>query len=180
MYIGIAAHSGEPNPKAVSAARSFIRLLKERCGLKHRIIVGGYWGLMRIVVDEALSQGFTVVILPPVEEEDTDFPDGAIVVKTGLSFRGRSVVLARTSDALVVLGGGSGCMQEAVTAYTEGRPVYVLIGTGYPTDSMRDWPEYLDDRRLAPIKKYDSIDALVNDLCTEEYRRTSLAKRIYG
>jgi uncharacterized protein (TIGR00725 family) len=180
MYVGVAAHSGEPSVELARVAKRFVELLKERCGVEHRIVVGGYWGLMKTVVDEALSAGFTVVVLPPVEEEDVSFPDRAVVVKTGLSFRGRSVALVRTSDVLVVLGGGSGCLQEAVTAYTEGKPVYALVSTGYPTDAISQWPEYLDDRRLAPIKKYRDVDELVRDLCLNEQERRKRARAIYG
>ena len=180
MYIGVAAHSGEPGLELARATRTFITLLREKCGVNHKIVVGGYWGLMRIVVDEALDKGFTVIVLPPVEREDAAFPEKAIVVKTGLSFRSRSVVLARSSDALVVLGGGSGCIQEAVTAYTEAKPVYALVGTGYPTDIIEKWPEYLDERRLAPVRKYRDIDHLVEDLCKEEAVKTRTARTLYG
>ena len=68
MYIGVAAHSGEPRLELARVARRFIMLLGEKCGLNHRIIVGGYWGLMRIVVDEALDKGFTVIVLPLLKE----------------------------------------------------------------------------------------------------------------
>jgi hypothetical protein len=180
VYIGVAAHSGEPGPELAKATRRFIMLLREKCGLNHRIVVGGYWGLMRVVVDEALDKGFAVIVLPPVEEEDAPFPEKAIVVKTGLSFRGRSVALARSSDVLVVLGGGSGCIQEAVTAYTEAKPVYALVGTGYPTDIIEKWPEYLDERRLAPVRKYRDIDHLVEDLCKEEAVKTRVVRALYG
>jgi len=71
--------------------------------------------LMKYVVDKAIELGFNVIILPPVGLEDASFPEKAIVVKTGVSFRNRSVFLARTVDVLVVLGGGGGCIQELVT-----------------------------------------------------------------
>jgi uncharacterized protein (TIGR00725 family) len=128
-------------------------------------VVGGYWGLMKEVVNSALELGFKVLIIPPIEQEDVQFPEGAIVVKTGTSYRVRSVFLARTSDVLVVLGGGAGCIQELVTAYTEGKPSYVLVGTGMPSDVVEKMPEYLDHRELAPVMKYRDENTLIKDLC---------------
>lgn len=135
------------------------------------LVVGGYWGLMKEVVDLALKLGFKVIIMPPLEREDVSFPEEAIVVRTGTSYRVRSVFLVRTSDVLVVLGGGAGCIQELVTAYTEGKPSYVLVDTGMPTDFIDSMPEYLDHRKLAPIIKYRDEEALLRDLCN--YLKTS-------
>lgn len=129
------------------------------------MVVGGYWGLMKFVVDSALELGFKVLIIPPLEQEEVLFPEEAVVIKTGTSYRVRSVFLARTSDVLVVLGGGAGCIQELVTAYTEGKPTYVLVGTGMPTDIVKDIPEYLDHRKLAPVMKYQDENTLIKDLC---------------
>ncbi len=133
-------------------------------------VVGGYWGLMKVIVDLALELGFRVLVIPPLEQEDVLFPEKAIVVRTGTSYRVRSVFLVRTSDVLVVLGGGAGCIQELVTAYTEGKPSYVLVDTGLPTDITEKMPEYLDYRKLAPIMKYRDENTLLRDLC--DYLKT--------
>jgi len=170
MYIGVAAYSEEPDKQLVEKSYSFLGELRSRCG-DVRLVVGGYWGLMRYVVDRALDLGFTVVILPPVEREHVVFPERAIVIRTGLTFRARSVSLARTSDVLVVLGGGAGSLQELVTAHAEGKPVYVLTNTGYPTDVVETWPEYLDDRMLAPLKKVRDPVELARLVCDELGRR---------
>jgi hypothetical protein len=76
----------------------FLGGLRRSCGDGVKLVVGGYWGLMRYVVNKALDLGFTVIILPPVEREHVVFPERAIVVRTGLTFRARSVSLVRTSD----------------------------------------------------------------------------------
>jgi uncharacterized protein (TIGR00725 family) len=155
----------------------FLGGLRRSCGDGVKLVVGGYWGLMRYVVNKALDLGFTVVILPPVEREHVVFPERAIVVRTGLTFRARSVSLVRTSDVLVVLGGGAGSLQELVTAHVEGKPVYVLVGTGYPTDVVKTWPEYLDDRMLAPLKKVRDPVELARRVCDELRRQATRARR---
>jgi uncharacterized protein (TIGR00725 family) len=178
LYVGVAAHSEEPDPVLVSKAHRFLESLRLECGGDVKIVVGGYWGLMKHVVDKALELGFTVVVLPPVELEGVEFPEKAIVVKTGVSFRNRSVFLARTSDVLVVLGGGAGCLQELVTAYTEGKPVYVLTRTGYPTDIVENLPRYLDHRMLAPIERSDDPVELARRVCSEKAARVRVKRGV--
>ncbi len=162
-YVGIAAYSGEPPVKLVEVARKFIKLLGSRANPKEvAIVVGGYWGLMRVIVDEALTCGFNVLIIPPLEQERVKFPEGAIVVRTGTSFRVRSVFLVRSSEVLVVMGGGAGSMQEAVTAYAEGVPTVILTGFDMPSDKLATLAPYLDERRLAEVKVTHSPEEAVN------------------
>lgn len=175
LYVGIAAHSEEPDVTLTVKSRRFLEELWSTCGSTVRLVLGGYWGLMKHVVDKALELGFTVIILPPLELEHAEFPEKSIVVKTGVSFRSRSVFLVRTSDVLVVLGGGAGCIQELVTAYTEKKPVYVLVDTGYSTDLVKSWPLYLDNRMLAPILKYSDPVELAREVC--RFRRASSVKK---
>jgi len=165
-YVGIAAYSGTPPEHLRIAAEEFIHLLSAcaRGRWDLTVVVGGYWGLMRHVVDAALSEGLKVVILPPLEMEDVRFPDGAIVVRTGTSFRVRSVFLVRTSDVLVAMGGASGTMQEVVTAYTEGVPV-VSLRSGLPSDKLENIAPYLDDRKIAPISYVNTPEELADRVC---------------
>ena len=161
QYVGVAAYSGVPSGELTEAAKTFIGELSKLIDVSDTVIVtGGYWGLMRVVVDAALDAGFHVVIIPPHEEEGAPFPDKAVVIRTGTSFRVRSVFLVRTSNVLVVLGGAAGSMQEAVTAYTEGVPVLVLSGYGMPTDRLRALAPYLDNRELARIYVVESPSIL--------------------
>lgn len=151
-YVGIAAYSGTPPEALVEGAREFIDRLSEGIEVgRTALVVGGYWGLMKYVVDEGLAVGFTVIIFPPESMEDIKFPDEAVVVKTGTSFRVRSVFLVRTSDVLVALGGASGSIQEIVTAYTEGKDVFVLGGSGMPTDKVSMLSPYIDNRKTSRI-----------------------------
>jgi hypothetical protein len=164
--VGIAALGTEAPAGLADKARRLVGLLAERCGTGLVVAVGGYWGLMRIVVDEALGRGLGVLIFPPLEREDESFPEGAIVVRTGMGFRGRSVVLVRTADVLVAVGGEAGTIMEIVTAYLEGKPVFVLGGTGLSSDKMRVYEPYVDSRRLAELRFYESVEELADKVCS--------------
>jgi len=91
---------------------------------------------MKYIVDYALEKGFKIVLFPPIEKEGVEFPSNVIVIKTGVSYRVRSIFLVRTSDVLVVLGGASGTIQEITSAYCENKAIFVLVDTGFPSDKI--------------------------------------------
>jgi len=161
--VAVAGYSGEPPNELARACTRFVDLLAERCGKSVALLLGGYWGVMRIVVDRALQRGLTVVVMPPLEREDTAFPEGCIVIRTGTSYRVRSVFLARACDALVALGGASGTMQEIITAYCEGKPVLVLR-SGLDTDRLEALAPYIDRRALTRVEFFLTPEGLVDRL----------------
>jgi len=165
--IAIACQSSEPDPSMVVKILEFVNALASECREKPVILLGGYWGCMRYVADQALKLGFTVVIMPPIEAEDREFPDRAIVLRTGLSYRLRSVAMVRSSDAVVVLGGASGTLQEAMTAYCEAKPLYVLRGTGQASDKLEVFSPFVDERRIVEVKLFDEPRALAEALCRD-------------
>ena len=165
-YIGVAAYSGPPPDHLKAAAEEFLHTLALcRSVDDTAIVTGGYWGLMKYVVDQALSLGFKVIIIPPLEMEDIRFPLDALVIRTGTSFRVRSIFLVRTSEVLVALGGAAGTMQEIVTAYTEGIPIFVLGMTGLPTDKLYSLTPYLDNRKRAEIRFFNDPKTLTQAVC---------------
>ncbi|MCD6084299.1 MAG: hypothetical protein J7J20_02025 [Desulfurococcales archaeon] len=165
-YVGIAAYSGPPPDHLKAAAEEFLHNLALCRSAEDTVVVtGGYWGLMKYVVDQALSIGFKVTIIPPLEMEDIRFPLKALVIRTGTSFRVRSIFLVRTVEVLVALGGAAGTMQEVVTAYTEGVPVFVLGMTGLPTDKLYSLSPYLDDRKRSEVKYFNDPKSLAQAVC---------------
>jgi len=167
--ICIAACSEEPSEDAKRKAFEVIDNLWSMCR-DSVIFVGGYWGLMRYVVDRALEKGFTVVIFAPLTEENTLFPEKAIVIRPGVDYRVRSVFMVRSCNALIALGGESGTIQEIVTAYAEGKPVY-LLKSGYSSDKIALLAPHLDKRALAEIKVFEDPKKLVEELAKDICRK---------
>lgn len=148
----------------VEKAKKFLEALISMCGRNLVLFLGGYWGLMKTVVDEALRNDLKVVLILPVEKEVC--PYKAICIRTGLGFKARSITLVRSVDVLVVLGGASGTLLELVAAYAMGIPVIVLTGTGYPTDQIPlTYGEYLDHRRTAKIYYYEDPISVARKAC---------------
>ena len=92
------------------------------------------------------------MIFLPVEREDVEVPGKVIRVRTGLTFKARSIPLVRSADLLIVLGGGSGTILEAIAAYAQGIPTIILTGTGLPSDNLeRAYPRGFDYRMSAKV-----------------------------
>lgn len=149
LQVCFAAYSGQPPVKAVRLAERLVEQLVSRCRDRRLVgFLGGYRGLMKIIVDKLMEKGVDVVLVLPRDYEGIDEPEGAVIVKTGMDSKGRSIILVRSCDVLVVVGGASGTLMEAVAAYGIGIPVVYLVGSGLPTDALRNaYPEgVLDDR----------------------------------
>ncbi|TRM81348.1 hypothetical protein DJ524_04430, partial [Sulfolobus sp. D5] len=117
-------------------------------------------------VDEASKRGLEVIVFLPIEREDIDLPVNVIRVNTGCEFRCRSVMLVRSSDVLVSLGGEVGTMIEIFMAYAMGKPLLVLNHTGLSSDVIaRAFPEYIDQRKVIKPKYFDSPEELAKEAC---------------
>ncbi len=151
-YIGIAASSEEPSTKLIKNARDFLDELSNYINIL-RIVLGGYWGLMKYIADYADKHGFlTIFILPSYPREEVPRKKNFIPISTGLDYPTRSTILTRTSDLLVALGGRVGSITEIMLAYDYGKPVIVMHDTGYDTDRLyHAFKDTIDSRYLAPI-----------------------------
>ncbi len=125
VQVAVAAYSGAPSARRAREARRFVETLAGLCS-GAVLFLGGYRGLMRVVVDEALRHGLRVVLVIPREYEGEEFPGDVVVVRTGLGFRERSSILVRSGDVLASLGGGVGTFFEDLLACSIGVPVVEL------------------------------------------------------
>lgn len=172
MQIAIAAHSGDYNEEMKVKVKEFLEEVKTECK-NPVLLLGGYWGLMREVVDQACSLGIRVILLLPIENEDVNPPDNVIKIKTGMEYRARSISLIRSSDAVVALGGGVGTEIEILMGYGMGKPVFVLSNTGFSTDNLvKAFPDYFDHREVVKVNYINDPKELANALCSVKYSRT--------
>ena len=58
------------------------------------------------------------------------------IIYTGFGLQGRNVVIIRSSDAVIFIGGGSGTLNEFTSAYRLGKPLAVLTGSGKISDHL--------------------------------------------
>jgi len=165
--IAVAVHSGHV-PGLAEKARHFVEALAVKCP-DAVLLVGGYWGHMVDVVNAALQRRLRIVLFLPVEKENVEVPPQAIAVRTGCEYRCRSVLMIRSADAVVVLGGGVGTMIEALMAYAMGKPLLVLVGTGAASDKLRvAYLDYFDERRAVRVVYTEDPAELAELACAAE------------
>jgi uncharacterized protein (TIGR00725 family) len=103
------------------------------------LLTGGCWGLPHAAVKGAQSAGgLTVGISPAMNRGDHkhvySYPaDSEIIVYTGMERKGRNVILVRSADACIFIGGGMGTLNEFTIAFDDlgpGCAIGVLQGSG--------------------------------------------------
>ena len=154
-------HAYDPiEPGTMVAAREIGRLVAERGGV---VVSGGLGGVMEAVSQGAQEAGgLTIGFLPSMEKATANaFLD--IVLPTGLG-RARNLITARGCDAIVMIGGGCGTLNELTISYAEARPVVVLRGSGGWADRIEAVlydGHYLDDRKTVSIDFGDTPEEVV-------------------
>ena len=121
LYVGVAGAS-QPEPGLVDQAELLGRRLAEGGAV---VVCGGGPGVMEAVCRGARSAGGTTVGLLPGEDRSDGNPHLTVSVPTGLG-QGRNLLLVRSSDALVAVGGGFGTLSEIALALRTGTPVIGL------------------------------------------------------
>lgn len=117
------------------------------------LVSGGTTGVMEAASRGARTEGgLTIGVLPGFERGSANaFID--IALPTGLG-TARNLIYTRGCDAVIMIGGGAGTLNELTIAYQAGRTVVVLEGTGGWADRIRAGlieGRFLDERRNVAI-----------------------------
>lgn len=91
------------------------------------LITGGLGGVMEAASRGAKGAGGLTVGILPSDETDSANPYIDVPVATGFGI-GRNVIIARTADALVAVGGQYGTLSEIAYALQLGKPVAGIGG----------------------------------------------------
>jgi uncharacterized protein (TIGR00725 family) len=144
LYIGVAGASRPEAPLLDQA-----ELLGRRLGEAGAVVVcGGGPGVMDAVCRGARSGGGTTVgLLPGLHRTDGN-PHLDVSLPTGLG-QGRNLLLVRSSDALVAVGGGFGTLSEIALA----------LRTGTPVIGLATWSLLLGDHPVDPFPVAEDAEA---------------------
>lgn len=161
IKIGVMGSASGPtlnNKNAVKKARE----LGEEIALSDCILVNGACpGLPNESAIGAKEKGGFVLGISPAFSEAEHIhkyrsPKGVydLIIYSGMGFMERDIVNIRSSDAIIILGGGIGTLNEFTVAYDEGKVIGILLGTGGISNHI---PEILDmcDRELTPFLIFD-------------------------
>ena len=136
-------------PQALSAAEEVGRLLAEQ---KAVVVGGGLSGVMEAVSRGAKKGGGLVIgILPGFDKRDANaYVD--IALTTGMGWM-RNTLTVRAADAVIMISGGIGTLNELTVAY-EDKPTVILEGTGGWSDRIREIAydgKHLDEAHRATL-----------------------------
>lgn len=123
----------DPVPyEALDAAEQVGRLIAEAGAI---VVSGGLSGVMEAVSRGAKAAGgITLGFLPGFDKRDAN-PYVDIPITTGMGYM-RNVLNVRAGDAVIMISGGIGTLNELTVAY-EDKPTVILEGTGGWADRMR-------------------------------------------
>lgn len=137
------------------------------------LVTGATTGLPDLVSRAArASGGLTIGISPASSKEEHvnryNLPtDGAdVIVYTGFGLKGRNVINIRSSDIVIIFGGGMGALNEFTIAYDEGKVVGVLDGSGGIADHIREIVEFAKKDTLSQLIFNSTPETLI-DLCLQ-------------
>lgn len=104
--------------------------------------------------------GFTIGISPAFSEyehvnEYLSPHDNDFIIYTGQGFMERDILNIRSSDGVVIVGGGIGTLNEFTIAYDEGRPIGILTNSGGISNAIPHIVEDLCQRHLPPNMVFD-------------------------
>ena len=144
----------------MQAAEDVGRLIAEQGGV---VVTGGRFGVMEAASRGAKqANGLTIGFLPAMDKSTAnDYVD--VIFPTGLG-RARNLLTARSCDALIMIGGSCGTLNELTIAYAEARPVVILRGSGGWADRIEQVMHkgrYIDERETVEIDFADSAEEAV-------------------
>jgi uncharacterized protein (TIGR00725 family) len=125
------------------------KLCKAIVDQEYVLVTGATTGIPHMVSQAVRSiGGLTIGISPAIDRREHDelyrLPlDGAdLIIFTGFGLKGRNVINIRSSDIVIIFGGGMGALNEFTIAYDEGKIIGVLEGSGGVADHIRKIIEF--------------------------------------
>ena len=142
--------ANDPVPQAAwDAAEAVGRLVAQRQGV---MLTGGLGGVMEAASKGAQQAGGLVIgIIPGLDRREAN-PYCDVVIPSGIGTI-RNHLTVRASDAVIMIGGGSGTLNEVTICYGQ-KPLVVLEGSSGWADRLRSAlyeGKYVDERRASEI-----------------------------
>lgn len=146
LQIAVIGGHGNTSPQAEKAAAE---IGAQIASAGHVLVTGAAPGVGAIAAAEAQKKGGLVIGISPEGKRHekgyaVDATGVSAMMKTGFGYKGRNVVLIRSADAVVMIGGKMGTLNEATIAVSEVVPIIAITGTGGAADLIERIIEKLD------------------------------------
>lgn len=101
------------------------------------LLTGATTGTPQVVAEGAKKSGGFVIGLSPASSKIAHLKTYKLPVKyhdliiyTGFDYSGRNLILTRSADAIIIICGRIGTLNEFTIAFEDNKPIGVLLGTG--------------------------------------------------
>lgn len=169
LKIGVMGSASGPqteDPKARQKARQLGHEIAKR---GYIFINGACPGLPHDALMGAKEAGgFTIGVSPAFSEyehvnEYLSPHDNDMIIYTGMGFMERDIINIRSSDAVVIVGGGIGSLNEFTIAYDEGRPIGIVTNSGGISNDIEHIVVDLCRREMPPNLVMDDDPSVLLD-----------------
>lgn len=187
--IGVMGSSGGPKTKIQENIKKAISLGQEIARADCILVNGACPGLPDEAAYGAKNVGGMTMGISPAfsEKEHTERYKSPnenydIILYTGMGLMERDLINIRSSDAVIILGGGVGTLNEFTVAFDDEKVVGVLTGTGGVSDHIETVLEVCD-RKVEDYVVFDDdpkrlIEKVVDKLKTS-YRPMIEDERVF-
>ena len=139
-----------PSPEALRAAEL---VGANVAGAGAILLTGGLSGVMEAASRGAKrANGLVIGMLPGLKKDDAN-PYVDVAITTGMGWM-RNTLVVRAADAVIMISGGIGTLNELTIAYQD-KPTIILEGTGGWSDRIRAIAydgKHLDEARSATLR----------------------------
>ncbi len=99
-----------------------------------------YWAAIGAKEEGGISIGFSPAASEAAHVKTYHLPIDYfdMIVYTGFDYAGRNLILTRASDAVVLVCGRLGTLNEFTIAFEDKKPIGILTGTGGAADMIKD------------------------------------------
>lgn len=169
LKIGVMGSASGPQTTDNIAREKASMLGKEIADRGHIFINGACPGLPQDALCACKEAGgFTVGISPAFSEHEHVHEyksphDHDLIIYTGMGFMERDIINIRSSDGIVIVGGGIGSLNEFTIAYDEGRPVGIVTNSSGISNAIPHIVEELCMRHIPPNMVFDDDPAKLLD-----------------
>lgn len=141
LCVSGAAETGHCTPDAIEKAENLGREIAKAGAV---LVTGATTGMPYWAAKGAKEEGGLVIGFSPAASETAhiktyrlpvDYHDA--IVYTGFEYGGRNLLLTRSSDAVLILCGRIGTLNEFTVAFEDQKPIGILEGTGGLADELR-------------------------------------------
>ena len=137
-----AAETEYCNPGALELAREMGKEIVRHNGV---LLTGATIGIPYFAAKGAKEEDGISIGLSPASTEKahvktyhlpTDYFD--LIIYTGFDYSGRNLLLTRSADAVIVICGRMGTLNEFTIAFEDKKPIGILIETGGASDMIKE------------------------------------------